>query len=85
MDADNIQDSQKSQQPTYHLLQGSRDRSLVVTAQQMKVKTAMAGIARPTGTRGCATSPPIIRRAIGPRKNRCIRASSPYAKAPALP
>ena len=63
----------RHQQPTNHLLPGIRDRILVVTTQQMKVRMAMHGIARQTGTRGSATLPPIRTRAIGPRKNRCIR------------
>ena len=59
--------------PIIHLLPGTNEMSLDVIAQQMKVSTAMQGMANHTGMRGWAWSPATKTVAMLLRKKRCIR------------
>ena len=56
-----------------HLLPGISDISFDVTALQMKVRAAIAGIARYTGMSGSAGFPFTKNDAIGARKRMCMR------------
>ena len=55
------------------MLPGKNDKSFVVTALQRNVSRAMVGMASPMGIRGWTGLSFIIHRAIGLKKNMCIR------------
>lgn len=59
--------------PMIHLLPGRKEISLQVTTQQIKVRMAIVGIARLTGSNGSVTLPWMIAGAICDKKNMWTR------------